>query len=306
VDPANPNAIVASVKDVGIFVSADGGATWPGGPYNAGLTNGNPAIVALAFAPDGGGLYAADFYSGVYRSTDGGQNWAGVPDAPMTGLSMRAVKDLALAGPVLYAATQGGGVLRFGGPSIVPTPSAHDFGSVALVSRSTLAVTIYNTGADARTLTSRTLVGTNASDFIVENDTCAGTLAASATCSVDVVFSPTLVGSRVATLELGSDDPFGATYAVSLRGTGVMVASTDGGAGSGGAGSGGAAGGAPSPGPSPGGGGSGAASGSPSPTPARDKGCGCALGAESHAARLWPSLPLVVALVARRRKRARG
>jgi MYXO-CTERM domain-containing protein len=44
---------------------------------------------------------------------------------------MRAVKDLALAGTVVYAATQGGGVLRLGGPSILPTPSAHDFGAVA-------------------------------------------------------------------------------------------------------------------------------------------------------------------------------
>jgi hypothetical protein len=308
VNPTNESAIVASVRDAGIFVSADGGATWLGGPFNAGLTNGNPAVMALAFESGGGGLYAADFYSGVYRSADGGQSWLGVPDALMTGLSMRAVKDLALDGTVVYAATQGGGVLRFGGPSILPTPSAHDFGRVAAPSSATQPLTIYNTGADARVLTGRTVDGVNASAFSVQNDTCTLSLAQSASCTFDVVFSPTTTGLQVATLNVGSDDPFGANSIVSLQGTGVTTASEDGGTVEGAGGGG----------PPNGGGGMGGASSnatggaglsdasSPTPTPAGDKGCGCGLGAASQPSRSWFALLFLAALGTRMRRPVNG
>jgi hypothetical protein len=299
VNPTNPSAIVASVSDVGIFLSTDGGATWPDGPFNAGLTNGNPAVVALAFEADGSGLYAADFYSGVYRSADGGQNWLGVPDAPMTGLAMRAVKDLALAGPVVYAATQGGGVLRFGGPSIVPTPSTHDFGAVAVASSVTLNMTLYNTGVDPRALTGRTIDGVNASAFSVQNDTCAASLAPSASCTFDVAFSPATAGSQQATLRVGSDDPFGTPYAVAFRGAGVITPGADGGPSPGGAG--GAASSAGGPGQTAGGaglGGAGAASnagGAAAASSAAEKGCDCSFGAVPQPSRLGPTLLLLAA-----------
>jgi photosystem II stability/assembly factor-like uncharacterized protein len=55
-------------------------------------------------------IYAADFSSGIYMSTDGGMNWQMIND----GLSTRAVSALAISrsGKVLYAATSGEGVFR--------------------------------------------------------------------------------------------------------------------------------------------------------------------------------------------------
>jgi hypothetical protein len=223
VSPSDPNAIVASVKNVGIFASADGGASWPGGPFNTGFTNPNPAVLTLVFDSAASVLYAGDLYSGVYRSADVGRSWAGFPDAPMTGLQMRAVKDLALAGGVLYAATQGGGVFRYGGPSIVPTPVAIDFGAVAVgASSAARTVTVYATGADSRMLTGKMIAGSQGADFAVRNDACAASLAPSASCTFDIVFTPSAVGARSAVLNIGSDDPFGATYPLALSGSGLQ------------------------------------------------------------------------------------
>jgi photosystem II stability/assembly factor-like uncharacterized protein len=223
VDPSNGSVVVASEKNVGIWVSLDAGATWPGGPYNTGFTNASPAVVALAFEPGGSGaLYAADFYSGVYRSSDGGKTWSGTPDAGMSGLAVRAVKDLALAGGVVYATTQGGGVFRLGGPALVPSPAQAAFSNVVVGSSSAgFGFTIHNTGPSARTLYLKTFDGTEASDFALANDTCLvpSTIAGSGTCSFDVVFSPSGAGLRTASVTITSDDPFGATYSIPLSGT---------------------------------------------------------------------------------------
>jgi hypothetical protein len=221
VNPSDAKAMIASVKNVGIFTSADGGASWPGGPYNAGVSNPNPAVLALIFEPTGGAIYAADFYSGVYRSTDGGHNWVGFPDAPMSGLSMRAVKDLVLGGSVLYAATQGGGVFRAGGPAVVPTPADGDFGSVlAGASSGARPFMLYNTGPATRALTARTIAGPDGADFQLRGDTCPAALAPRATCAFEIVFTPTAPGLRTAVLNVASDDPFGTVYPVALHGLG--------------------------------------------------------------------------------------
>ena len=55
-------------------------------------------------------LYAADTFSGVYRSEDGGTTWAAIN----TGLRTRSVNALSISsdGQHLYAATEGEGVFR--------------------------------------------------------------------------------------------------------------------------------------------------------------------------------------------------
>jgi len=58
-------------------------------------------------------IFAGDLYSGVYQSLDQGNTWSPYPDWKMSGLTIRAVKDLAISAKVMYAATQGGGVFRF-------------------------------------------------------------------------------------------------------------------------------------------------------------------------------------------------
>ena len=55
-------------------------------------------------------IYAGDFFSGVYRSTNGGKNWEKINN----GLLNRAINRMAISadGLHLYAATEGGGVFR--------------------------------------------------------------------------------------------------------------------------------------------------------------------------------------------------
>ena len=68
-------------------------------------------ITDMAFStPDTRTIYLADLRSGVYRSTDEGDNWRPINQ----GLLLRAVNALALSHDerFLYAATEGQGVFR--------------------------------------------------------------------------------------------------------------------------------------------------------------------------------------------------
>ena len=118
VDAPN-NVIVAGEKDAGVWLSENGGTTWIG-PITVGFSSSNPYVMALVF-DDAGTLYAGDQYSGVYSSRDRGRNWAPFPDAPMTGLSVRTPLDLAAGNGMIYVATLGGGVFRYGS---LPSASA--------------------------------------------------------------------------------------------------------------------------------------------------------------------------------------
>ena len=159
IDPLQPGFIVAGEIFGGIWKSTNGGATWSG-PLNSGFDSPNPYISALVLDPvHAGTLFAGDLYSGVYRSQDAGENWAPFPDWKRSGMTIRAVKDLAISAKVMYAATQGGGVFRFdrlygltlssggtGSGSVASSPAgiscgaacSHDFASGAVVNLSAM------------------------------------------------------------------------------------------------------------------------------------------------------------------------
>ena len=58
-------------------------------------------------------IYAGDWHSGVYQSTDGGTNWTYI--SSNNGLSTKAINALTISqdGTFLYAGTQGEGVFRY-------------------------------------------------------------------------------------------------------------------------------------------------------------------------------------------------
>ena len=121
IDPLQPGYIIAGEVFGGIWMSTNGGINWTG-PLNTGFSSSNPYITSIVVdtvTPNT--VFAGDFYSGVYRSLDKGATWAAFPDWKMSGLSVRAVSDLAINANVMYAATQGGGVFRF---DRVPIPTS--------------------------------------------------------------------------------------------------------------------------------------------------------------------------------------
>jgi len=113
---------------------------------------------------------------------------------------------------------------KLAGPIIADT-GAVDFGSVPVNTTSpTTTVTVTNAGASAVTVTSATITGDFA--IVAGSDLCSGTnLAAAATCTIGVSFTPTLTGDRTGQLTVdhsGLNTPLViALHGIGLSGTGT-------------------------------------------------------------------------------------
>ena len=101
-----------------------------------------------------------------------------------------------------------------------------DFGNVAVDTTSQGKVaTIQNTGPNGLVLGTIALGGTNAGDFSIAENACAGkTLAQSENCTEKIAFTPTSTGTMNATLSIPSNDPDTPTFTVQLKGTGILSA----------------------------------------------------------------------------------
>jgi hypothetical protein len=87
------------------------------------------------------------------------------------------------------------------------------------VPSSTQAETVSNTGASAVVISSVALTGANAGDFS-QNNTCGSSLAAGANCVINVTFTPSQMGSRIASITM-TDNTAGSPHSVSLNGVGL-------------------------------------------------------------------------------------
>jgi hypothetical protein len=102
--------------------------------------------------------------------------------------------------------------------SVSLTPASIGFGTLKVGSTSpTKTVTVTNLG-NALTIQSITIGGANPGNFAQIN-TCGSGLAAGANCTISVTFTPTVVGSRSATININDSDPTGPQQ-VTLSGTG--------------------------------------------------------------------------------------
>ena len=142
IDPNSPETVYAGLGEgAGVFKTTNGGELWEGvnygirvecpsylqrvGQVRPGVSLVKPkrliggdyisvpwtVITSIAIDPvDPQIIYAADYFLGVYMSTDGGLSW----DSINEGLSTKAVRALSLSadGWVLYAATSGEGVFK--------------------------------------------------------------------------------------------------------------------------------------------------------------------------------------------------
>ncbi len=100
------------------------------------------------------------------------------------------------------------------------SPTSLGFGNQAIdMTSATKTVTLSNTGNAALSITSLALTGTNASDF-AQTNTCGGSLAVGANCTIAVWFAPSVAGTEAASLSI-TDNASGSPQTVALSGAGT-------------------------------------------------------------------------------------
>ena len=103
------------------------------------------------------------------------------------------------------AASLSSGSITFGGQNLSTTSAAQ-------------SVTLTNTGNATLAITNIGIVGTDPGDFAVTS-TCGGSVAANASCTIGVTFTPGSVGGRTASVSI-ADNAGGSPQTVNLTGTG--------------------------------------------------------------------------------------
>ena len=83
------------------------------------------------------------------------------------------------------------------------------------------SITLTNYGTTALNIIKTSFTGANPGDY-AETNTCGSSLAAGASCTISVTFTPKSINSRTATLSITDNAP-GSPQGVSLSGTGTMV-----------------------------------------------------------------------------------
>jgi Abnormal spindle-like microcephaly-assoc'd, ASPM-SPD-2-Hydin len=105
-------------------------------------------------------------------------------------------------------------------PAATLSPGSVTFSSQTVqTSSAATPVTLSNTGNAALTVASMVISGANAGDF-AQTNTCVGTIAPAASCSIAIVFTPAAAGSRAAEVII-TDNASGSPQQVALSGTGT-------------------------------------------------------------------------------------
>jgi len=110
--------------------------------------------------------------------------------------------------------------------SLSPSPVTFTAEPVGTAS-APLAITVTNSGQAPLTVNTAsgiTIGGADASDFSLGTNTCSAALAPAATCTINVIFTPTAIGTRSATLSVAST-AFGVPQ-IALTGTGGTPTAT--------------------------------------------------------------------------------
>ena len=107
-------------------------------------------------------------------------------------------------------------------PQLTITPEALTFADQPVATQSAAKVaTLKNTGNGVMQLKTIALGGSHAADFSL-TETCGATLAPAATCTVTVMFKPTVAGSRSASVNIASDAGDGSD-SIPLTGKGISA-----------------------------------------------------------------------------------
>ncbi len=140
------------------------------------------------------------------------------PTAPLSRTGSVTVTDDASNSPqtIVLSGIGVGPAITFGGTSINLGYQLVGTSSTAQV------VSLTNSGNAPLTISSIAIGGTNSGDF-AQTNTCPGsnaTLGANANCTISVIFTPTVTGSRTASVTI-TDNASGSPQSVALSGTGT-------------------------------------------------------------------------------------
>ena len=107
-------------------------------------------------------------------------------------------------------------------PGALSVPASYAFAAQAVGTGSAPhGFTLTNTGGSAVTISS--LASSNAAEFPISGSTCAGNISAGASCSFNLIFTPSASGARAATVTVASSG-VGSPQAINVTGTGTAVA----------------------------------------------------------------------------------
>ncbi len=108
-------------------------------------------------------------------------------------------------------------------PVVTVSPTSITFASTAIGQTASAAVLVTNGGNANLTVTGLTLTGANPGDFRASG--CAAAVLPGGSCTITVVFAPTAIGARAATLSIADNAP-GSPQAVALSGNGLGTSVT--------------------------------------------------------------------------------
>ena len=107
-------------------------------------------------------------------------------------------------------------------PDILVSLLSYTFDCVDVGEAASQTFIVTNEGEGDLKITNLSISGTDASQFSIQNDDCSGqTLGFSVARTVDVVFSPSSVGAKIASLMIPSNDPDTPTLNIELSGQGI-------------------------------------------------------------------------------------
>jgi Abnormal spindle-like microcephaly-assoc'd, ASPM-SPD-2-Hydin len=144
--------------------------------------------------------------------------------APLTAGTKAAVLHLdATPGGSAAVSMQATGIAASVLSAITVTPTADPpFGDVPVGAQSAAVFVIENKGVAQAGKPTFTILGPNATEFVVTGDNCPAALDPSATCTVNVAFTPATTGARTASLQVSASP--GGYASAALTGNGIKGA----------------------------------------------------------------------------------
>ncbi len=109
------------------------------------------------------------------------------------------------------------------GPDISADKTSLTFTGVVAATSKPQVITVTNKGELDLNITDVALAGLDTADYAISKNTCTAAVAPKGTCTIEVVFKPTVIGSRVAEVQVSSNDADTPVLKVPLAGTATAI-----------------------------------------------------------------------------------